>query len=119
MTGTPTNDVCHRDLAVVGAGPGLGPSIAQPRAAVHHRRLVRPAGGDDGQRGPGAGLRNYALTLHQALAADGIYAAHVALDLLIQSGGGEADPDALASSMSAATSRKSRSATTSSRRSPT
>ena len=30
-----------------------------------------------------------------ALAAEGIYAAHVALDLLIQSGGGEADPDAL------------------------
>jgi hypothetical protein len=49
-----------------------------------------------GNAGPGAGLRNYALTLHQALGADGIYAAHVALDLLIQSGGGEADPDALA-----------------------
>jgi hypothetical protein len=44
----------------------------------------------------GAGLRNYALELHQALAADGIFAAHVALDLFIQSGGGEADPDALA-----------------------
>lgn len=29
-----------------------------------------------GNAGPGAGLRNYALTLHQALAADGIYAAH-------------------------------------------
>jgi hypothetical protein len=28
-----------------------------------------------GNAGPGAGLRNYALTLHQALAADGIYAA--------------------------------------------
>ena len=49
-----------------------------------------------GNAGPGVGLRNYALTLPQALAADGIYAAHVALDLLIQSGGGEADPDALA-----------------------
>jgi hypothetical protein len=44
----------------------------------------------------GAGLRNYALALHQALAADGIYAAHLALDLFIQPGGGEADPDALA-----------------------
>ena len=44
----------------------------------------------------GAGLRNYALALHQALTADGIYAAHVAIDLLIQPGGGEADPDALA-----------------------
>jgi NAD(P)-dependent dehydrogenase (short-subunit alcohol dehydrogenase family) len=44
----------------------------------------------------GAGLRNYALALHQALAADGIYAAHVAVDLFIQPGGGEADPDALA-----------------------
>jgi NAD(P)-dependent dehydrogenase (short-subunit alcohol dehydrogenase family) len=44
----------------------------------------------------GSGLRNYALALHQALAADGIFAAHVALDLFIEPGGGEADPDTLA-----------------------
>ena len=44
----------------------------------------------------GLGLRNYALALHQALAADGIFAAHVALDLFIEPGGGEADPDTLA-----------------------
>lgn len=50
--------------------------------------------GDAGIAGPG--LRNYALALHQALAADGIFAAHVALDLFIQPGAGEADPDALA-----------------------
>jgi NAD(P)-dependent dehydrogenase (short-subunit alcohol dehydrogenase family) len=43
-----------------------------------------------------AGLRNYALTLHQALAPEGIYVAHVAIDLLIKPGAGEADPDALA-----------------------
>jgi NAD(P)-dependent dehydrogenase (short-subunit alcohol dehydrogenase family) len=44
----------------------------------------------------GSGLRNYAHTLHQALAPEGIYVAHVALDLFIQPGAGEADPDALA-----------------------
>lgn len=43
-----------------------------------------------------AGLRNYALALHQAVAADGIFVAHVALDLFIEPGAGEADPDALA-----------------------
>jgi NAD(P)-dependent dehydrogenase (short-subunit alcohol dehydrogenase family) len=44
----------------------------------------------------GAALRNYAHTLHQALASEGIYAAHVALDLFIQPGAGEADPDSIA-----------------------
>lgn len=43
-----------------------------------------------------AGLRTYAHTLHQALAPEGIHVAHVALDLFIQPGAGEADPDALA-----------------------
>ncbi|MET0658443.1 MAG: SDR family NAD(P)-dependent oxidoreductase [Steroidobacteraceae bacterium] len=43
-----------------------------------------------------AGLRNYALTLHQALAGEGIYAGHVAIDAIIQPGAGEADPDAIA-----------------------
>jgi NAD(P)-dependent dehydrogenase (short-subunit alcohol dehydrogenase family) len=43
-----------------------------------------------------AGLRNYAQALHHALAPDGIYVAHVAIDLFIQPGAGEADPDALA-----------------------
>jgi NAD(P)-dependent dehydrogenase (short-subunit alcohol dehydrogenase family) len=44
----------------------------------------------------GSGLRNYAHALNQALAPEGIYVAHVALDLFIQPGAGEADPDALA-----------------------
>ncbi|HEX6389538.1 MAG TPA: SDR family NAD(P)-dependent oxidoreductase [Solirubrobacteraceae bacterium] len=43
-----------------------------------------------------AALRNYAITLHQALAHEGVYAAHVAIDLRITPGAGEADPDALA-----------------------
>jgi NADP-dependent 3-hydroxy acid dehydrogenase YdfG len=43
-----------------------------------------------------AGLRNYALSLHQAVAADGVFVGHVALDLFIEPGAGEADPDALA-----------------------
>ena len=43
-----------------------------------------------------AGLRNYALALHQAVTADGIFVGHVALDLFIEPGAGEADPDALA-----------------------
>jgi NADP-dependent 3-hydroxy acid dehydrogenase YdfG len=49
-----------------------------------------------GNAGIAAGLRNYALALHQAVAADGIFVAHVALDLFIEPGAGEADPDALA-----------------------
>lgn len=50
-----------------------------------------------GDFGPAmAALRNYAITLHQALAPEGIFAAHVAIDLRIEPGAGEGDPDALA-----------------------
>ena len=50
-----------------------------------------------GNHGPaGAALRNYALALNQALAPEGIYAGHLAIDLFIEPGRGEADPDAIA-----------------------
>ena len=44
----------------------------------------------------GAGLRNYALALHAALAGRGVYAAHVPLAVYIGSGGPETQPDTIA-----------------------
>jgi NADP-dependent 3-hydroxy acid dehydrogenase YdfG len=43
-----------------------------------------------------AGLRNYVLALNAALAAKGVYAAHVALATWIGSGGPETQPDTIA-----------------------
>src|SRR4051794_26111780 len=59
-------------------------------AAVHPIAMMGNAGIAAG------GLRNYALALHQAVADDGIFVGYVALDLFIEPGAGEADPDALA-----------------------
>jgi NAD(P)-dependent dehydrogenase (short-subunit alcohol dehydrogenase family) len=44
----------------------------------------------------GAGLRNYALALHAALADRGVYAAHVPLAVYIGSGGPQTQPDTIA-----------------------
>jgi NADP-dependent 3-hydroxy acid dehydrogenase YdfG len=44
----------------------------------------------------GAGLRNYALALHAALADRGVYAAHVPLAVYLGSGGPETQPDTVA-----------------------
>jgi NADP-dependent 3-hydroxy acid dehydrogenase YdfG len=43
-----------------------------------------------------AGLRNYVLAIRQPLAAQGVFAALVEIDLLMSHGGGEADPDSIA-----------------------
>jgi NADP-dependent 3-hydroxy acid dehydrogenase YdfG len=44
----------------------------------------------------GAGLRNYALALHAALAGHGVYVAHVPLAVYIGSGGPQTQPDTIA-----------------------
>lgn len=41
-----------------------------------------------------AGLRNYAGTLHEVLAPEGIYAGHFSIDVVIVPGAGEVTPDA-------------------------
>lgn len=50
-----------------------------------------------GNVGPAAAaLRNWVLSLHQALAGTGVYAAHVPLSVWIGSGGPDTQPDAIA-----------------------
>ena len=47
-------------------------------------------------QGSAAALRNWVLSLHQALAGTGVYAAHVPLNVWIGSGGPDTQPDAIA-----------------------
>jgi NAD(P)-dependent dehydrogenase (short-subunit alcohol dehydrogenase family) len=63
-----------KTLALVGAGPGLGEYVAKRFGAAGFQVALL------------AGLRNYALALHQAVTADGIFVGHVALDLFIEPG---------------------------------
>lgn len=50
-----------------------------------------------GNVGPAAAaLRNWALSLHEALSGTGVYAAHVPLDVWIGAGGPETQPEAIA-----------------------
>jgi len=64
-------------IAIVGAGPGLGPPMGNVGIA-------------------GAGLRNHVLALNAALADSGVYAAHVPLATFIGTGGPESKPDTIA-----------------------
>jgi NAD(P)-dependent dehydrogenase (short-subunit alcohol dehydrogenase family) len=88
-------------IAIVGAGPGLGLSIARRfgregfAVALISRtqsRLDEMAAGLAGH----AGLRNYVMALNAALAGRGVYAAHVPLATFIGSGRQETYPDTIA-----------------------
>ena len=75
--------------AMVDRGSGsllytTGGSSANPNAAMGN---VGPAA---------AALRNWVLSLHQALSGTGVYAAHVPLSVWIGRGGPDTQPDAIA-----------------------
>lgn len=84
-------DVLEYSPAPHGAPPGHGTLLFTTGASS---AVTMPPMGNVGIAG--AGLRNYALALHAALAGRGVYVAHVPLAVYIGSGGPQTQPDTIA-----------------------